>query len=220
MVDFEDLVPNLEWLIDHIFPSPLDDPLFTSIFRDVKCSGLAIKSLLNATLADSGDKPIGEVLTVTPQKVHTGSGWHGYRRSVEATTDTNELILFEVQMRSFKSMLERALSHGVASRGAEIKPGDELAVEVEQLPRVIALFILNFELMPSEPNFHLTHRSSPTVDDQKRKHDLIEIHSLELPKFLEITPDFNNPLHNWMMAFCLHLKYPITLNSLIRRLDI
>jgi hypothetical protein len=50
----------------NIVPPPLADPVFLEIFLDSEVSGLAMKSLLNACLADSGDEQIGNVVTVTP----------------------------------------------------------------------------------------------------------------------------------------------------------
>ena len=48
-----------------ITPTPLSDPVVTVIFQNAEVSGLAMQSLLNATLGDSGDKPIGKVISVT-----------------------------------------------------------------------------------------------------------------------------------------------------------
>ena len=67
-----------------IMPTPLSDPVFTAIFQSADVSGLAMKSLLNATLEDSGDKPVSEVISVTPQSIHAETSMRGYRIDVEA----------------------------------------------------------------------------------------------------------------------------------------
>jgi hypothetical protein len=47
---------------------PLADTVISKIFQDADVSGLALRSLLNAVLADSGDKLVGDVLWVPPRK--------------------------------------------------------------------------------------------------------------------------------------------------------
>ncbi|MCL1913017.1 MAG: hypothetical protein FWG10_03830 [Eubacteriaceae bacterium] len=66
-----------------ITPTPLSDPVFTAIFQNAAVSGLAMKSLLNAAMDDSGDKAVGEVISVTPQSVHSETGMRGFRIDVE-----------------------------------------------------------------------------------------------------------------------------------------
>ena len=43
-----------------------------------------MKSLLNATLEDSGDSPVSEVISVTHQSVHSMTSERGFRIDVEA----------------------------------------------------------------------------------------------------------------------------------------
>jgi hypothetical protein len=45
---------------------PLADPVISMIFKNEDVSGLAMLELVNAVLADSGDKPVSKILNVTP----------------------------------------------------------------------------------------------------------------------------------------------------------
>jgi hypothetical protein len=92
-----------EW----ITPTPLSDPVFSAIFQSVEVSGLAMGSLLNATMEDSGDGPISEVVTVTPQREHSETSSRGFRVDVEARTVSGEYALVEVQITPFSAMIER-----------------------------------------------------------------------------------------------------------------
>ncbi|MCL2165552.1 MAG: hypothetical protein FWH55_14465, partial [Oscillospiraceae bacterium] len=76
-----------EW----ITPTPLSDPVLTAIFQNAEVSGLAMRSFLNATLEDSGDMPVSEVVTVTPQSIHSETSARGFRIDVEARTEGGEI---------------------------------------------------------------------------------------------------------------------------------
>jgi predicted transposase/invertase (TIGR01784 family) len=202
----------IDALLPDFAPPPLADPVFMAIFQNAAVSGLAMRSLINACLAHSGDNLVGEVVTVTPQRVHIGSGGRGYRLDVEATTDNGEIVLCEVQLASFKRMNERVFLYSQQLFSAEVKRGDKLAEAVANLPRVVSINILDFTLRPDGKNFHqileLVYREKPW----KRGVDNFEIHHLQLPKFDEVEFDSRIPLHCWLKAILLaqKLNKPLT----------
>jgi hypothetical protein len=69
----------------------------------VKVRGLAIKSLVNAVLADLGREPIQEVREVSPQSHSTGTVGHGFRFDVKASTTNDDLVFLEVRISSLIS---------------------------------------------------------------------------------------------------------------------
>jgi hypothetical protein len=95
----------------------LADPAVASIFQDPIVSSKALESLINAILANSGDRPIGKVATIAPQGFHPGGAGkfddgrspRSFCLDIEATTDSGETILIEFQLRPFYLMNERAL---------------------------------------------------------------------------------------------------------------
>ncbi|MDR0671481.1 MAG: Rpn family recombination-promoting nuclease/putative transposase [Oscillospiraceae bacterium] len=196
-------------------PPPLADPVITAIFQDASVSGLAMKSLLNASLADSGDALISDVVTVTPQRVHTGTGERGYRIDVEAVTAAGEIVLCDVQLRPFSATNERSLLYGEQSLSGGARRGDTLTVVTANLPRVIVLNILDFVLRPSGRNFHqvaeLTYREAP----RERAVERFEIHHLQLPVFRELKPDFKSPLHCWLTAICRAQEQKVFLREVV-----
>ena len=76
--DLKTFDPNAE-LDPKITPTPLSDPVFTAIFQNVEVSGLAMRSLINATLEDVGDEHISKIISIVPQHVHSDTSSRGFR---------------------------------------------------------------------------------------------------------------------------------------------
>ena len=191
-----------EGLDAHVTPTPLSDPVLAAIFQDVEVSGLAMRSLLNATLEDSGDMLVGDVISVTPQRVHSGTGMRGYRIDVEAKTASGEIALVEVQLTIFASTIERALLYAEQSLGSYAKRGATLTEAASGMPRVIVVNILEKALRKSG-GFHqvveLLYREAP----YERATDRLEIHNLELSKYRKLEDvELRKPLHCWLTAIC------------------
>jgi len=199
-----------------ITPTPLSDPVFEAIFQDAEVSGLAMKSLLNATLEDSGDMLVGDVISVTPQKVHSGVGTRGYRIDVEAKTASGEIALVEVQLTVFASTIERALLYAEQSLGSYTKRGATLSEAASGMPRVIVVNILEKELRKSG-GFHqvveLLYREAP----YERATDRLEIHNLELSKYRKLkNVEPKKPLHCWLTAICRSQDSKTSLEEVVR----
>jgi predicted transposase/invertase (TIGR01784 family) len=181
-------------------PPPLADPVFMAIFDSTVNSSKAMKSFVNATFADSGDRLVGDVVNVVPQRIQIGEGGRGYRVDVEATTKTGEVVMVEVQLANFARMNERSLLYGQKVLAGAPKRGDKLRKAINQLPKVIVINILDFILRRNGKNFHqvgeLVYREPP----HEIMSDYFEIHHLQLPRFKKISPDFRNPLHCWLTA--------------------
>jgi hypothetical protein len=154
-------------------------------------------------LNDSGDELLDEIVTVTPQRVHSNTGSRGYRVDVEGRTVKGNVALLEVQLSPFKSTIERSLIYAEQPLIGNARRGDTLKKVTAGMPRVIVVNILDFILRKNGRNFHqvaeLTYREAP----QERATDRFEIHALELPKFRELEyADMSKPLHCWLTAIC------------------
>jgi predicted transposase/invertase (TIGR01784 family) len=208
------LKPNS--LPEKIYLSPLADPVVGAIFQNERVSALAMKSLVNAVLADSDDPLIGDVIKVISQSTQSGGQHRSYRIDVEAITNAGEFIIFEVQMASFRFMNERLLFYAESVLAAGAIIGDKLEDVISKSPKVIALTILNFDLVQTGPNFHqvgeIIYREKPRA----KLTDKLEIHHLILPKFRNIKPDLTKPLHLWLEALCLSIKNEETLEDIVK----
>ena len=187
-----------EW----VTPTPLSDPIFTAIFQDVDTAGLAMRSLLNATLTDSGDKQIMEIVTLTPQSVHSETSSRGFRIDVEAKTDSGEIALVEVQLKPFTAMIERALLYAEQSLASGARRGDTLEKVISTMPRVIVVNLLEKALRISG-GYHqiveMLYREPP----YQRATDRLQVHNLELDKYRrngKAVPE--TPLECWLTAIC------------------
>jgi hypothetical protein len=122
--------------------SPLADPVVNTIFANAELAGLAAYSLINAILQSDGSALTGTVVRVTPQQTHSFPYGRGCRVDVEVLTDTNELIIFEVQLRPDKHIMTRSLfstSHVIINATAT---GDAPPEMAKKIPRIINIHIL------------------------------------------------------------------------------
>ena len=117
-----------------VTPTPLSDPVFNAIFQNAEVSALAMRSFINATLEDSGDRPISEVVSVTPQSVHSSTSPRGFRIDVEAKAENGEVALVEVQLKPLTEVVEMDPD---LQKYCDIDPG--FAQFVERHGRVAAL---------------------------------------------------------------------------------
>ena len=194
-----------------VTPTPLSDPVITAIFQNADVSGLAMRSLLNATLDDSGDSLVSEVVSVTPQSVHTDTSMRGFRIDVEAKTAKGEIALVEVQLKLFRPTIERALLYSEQALASCAKRGDDLEQVTSSMPRVIVVNILEKSIR-DVGGFHqvveLAYREPP----YQCATDRLAIHNLELDKYRKTEIDnLTNPLRCWLTAICIsqNLKKPL-----------
>jgi len=187
-----------EW----VTPTPLSDPVLTAIFQNAEVSGLAMGSFLNATLGDSGDMPISEVVRVTPQSVHSETSARGFRVDVEAMTTKGEIALFEVQLTPFSATVERALLYAEQSLASGAKRGEKLSQVASAMPRVIVVNMLENALRKtgrSHQVVELLYREPP----YERATDKLFMHNLELDKFRKVGEGVPaTPLWCWLAAIC------------------
>jgi predicted transposase/invertase (TIGR01784 family) len=202
-------------LAPNVAPPPLADPVFTKLFLNVEVGGLAMKELLNATLEDSGDVLIGDIISLKPQTIHPDTSSRAFRIDVEATTVKGEVAITEVQLNRFASMIERDLLYSEQAFAMPAKIGAKLKDVIFTMPRVVVLNILDFDLRKNGKNFHqvvdMAHREEP----RERATDKFEIHNLELKKFRRIKPDLSKPLHCWLTAICKAQDQQISVKEVI-----
>ena len=194
---------------------PLADPVIAFIFRSVESGGEALLGLANAILNDSGDGPIGRIISIHPQKQQIGAGDRWFRLDVLAETVDNEIVLLEVQIDKQRFFNTRSMIYAMDSLQQKIEKGDLWDAIALKMPRVISINILNFDLRKNGISFHQI--IEPVYREEPREvaeyHHVT--HNIELPKFRRIEPDWSNPLHLWLTAVCRAYDQNKTLREVV-----
>ncbi|MDR1607123.1 MAG: Rpn family recombination-promoting nuclease/putative transposase [Deltaproteobacteria bacterium] len=173
--------------------SSLAEPGFAAIGQSIEINGLILKSLFNSTLADSGDQPIGELTAMTLHELPFGGV------ALNGVTRAGEVVLLEVHSQNSPGFNDRF--HLNTERSFDYySPALFLNEPIKREFRVIALAILNFVLRPDAKNFHQVAELTSREEPREKLSSPYTFHFLQLPKFKEIKPDFNNPLHCWLTA--------------------
>jgi len=185
-----------------ITPTPLSDPVITAIFQNAEVSGLAMRSFLNATLGDSGDNPVREVVTVTPQSIHSETSSRGFRIDVEACCEDGEIALVEVQLKPFSATVERGLLYAEQALASGAKRGEKLARVISAMPKVIVVNILE-KALRGVGGFHQVAEVSYREPPYQRATDKFAMHNIELDKYRRTCIDNPaTPLQCWLTAIC------------------
>jgi predicted transposase/invertase (TIGR01784 family) len=180
---------------------PLADPVVAEIFKNAEVSGLAMRELINAILADSGDKLISEVIDVMPQKIDPEAQGRSYRVDVTVKTADNELAVFEVQLSRLRVTNERSLLYAEQLLGSAAAKGDDWLRIGRTMPRSLVINLLNFALRKGG-GFHQVAELAYREEPRELASERFGIHNIELSKFRRETPDLSKALHCWLTAIC------------------
>jgi predicted transposase/invertase (TIGR01784 family) len=134
---------------------------------------------------------------------------------VRSRTGDGTRVNVEVQLRNLGNMDKRSLFYW----SREYSKGLEAGQEYQELPAVIAVNIINFELMPEteyHSSFHLWEDSKKGV----MLTDALEIHFVEMPKFrgLREKDIRNDALQRWLAYF--DKESPAELVEEVMKMDI
>jgi hypothetical protein len=193
---------------DRDFVSTLSDPAWQGLFADVSVAGKAADSLTRA-IAGEYVPSFGSVVRVTPQQVDKLSGMRGSRVDVEVQTDSNEIVVYELQILTDKTLSQRNIlkaSHVFANR----MPEGEIDYEAHMC-RVIVINICCFNVREENENGDVVQPVQLRYG--KKPHDLAddqyEALYVQMPQFLaKEKVDFNEPLDCWLFTLwkCHELK--------------
>ncbi|MDR1675985.1 MAG: Rpn family recombination-promoting nuclease/putative transposase [Tannerella sp.] len=174
--------------------NPLNDFLFLKYMGE-KGDEEQLLSFLNAVLEKDGVKPLRSV-EIIENKTFSAEiiGDKTSVLDVRAITDNGAKVNIEVQLRNVGNMDRRSLFYW----SREYSRGIEAGQDYVELPRVIAINIVNFEFLEIEAFhtcFHLwedCHRYMLT--------DALEIHFIDMVKFKRcpVKDIHSNALHRWL----------------------
>lgn len=176
--------------------SPLADPVVSAIFADANSAGLAIESLINATLKEDDSKLEGKILKVTPQRSHVDSVYRGCRVDVEAESTANERAILETQLSQDTGIMVRDL-FSTSRIFSEMPKGISIPILVNTLPSVICINLLNYNIRDDNTDIVQPVKVMYTKEPVKVAVPNFSVYNVQLPRLLEAEADFGNALYCW-----------------------
>jgi predicted transposase/invertase (TIGR01784 family) len=177
---------------DKMILDPKNDVVFQKIFGSPENEDILI-SFLNALLERTEKEKIKHVEYVDTKlsDIEAVDDKIGIL-DVRVVTEKGIHINIEIQLINRYNMINRTLFYWSRLYSNQIKKGENY----KNLNKTITINILNFNYIDSK-KYHTTYHL--WEDEEKTKlTDILEIHFIELPKFLEENPELNNSLDMWL----------------------
>ena len=166
---------------------PKVDFVFKNIFGSPKHPRVLI-SFLNATLKPANPITSVEIKGTDLEKQFIEDKYS--RLDVKATTNNNEIINIEIQLKNEYNMIQRSLYYLSKMYEEQLSEGEDYS----KLARTVCINILNFKYLKTE-KFHTGYRMKE-IETNEELTDIIEMHFIEIPK-LEQNSDEKDLLTAW-----------------------
>ncbi|WP_066971564.1 Rpn family recombination-promoting nuclease/putative transposase [Methanobrevibacter filiformis] len=153
-------------------------------------------SFLNAVLAKTECNVLTPIAIIENTKITPDVlGDKSCILDVRAKTADGTKIEIEVQLANEYNMIKRLLYYWSREFVVNLNSGDNY----QELPKVIAIGILNFSLL-TVPEFHSTYHIWEDNNKKCKLTDDLELHFIDMKKFRKLkNKDIeNNPLHRWL----------------------
>ena len=111
---------------------------------------------------------------------------------VRVITEKGTHINVEVQLINRYNMINRTLFYWSRLYSGQIRRGSNY----KDLRKTITINILNFDYI-DDSNYHTIYHLHED-ESEKMLTDILEIHFVEIPKFIEQSPELNNNLNRWL----------------------
>ena len=157
--------------------NPKVDFVFKKIFGSEDNKSVLI-SFLNATLKPKEEIVSVELKNTDIEKEYVKDKFS--RLDVKATTNKNETINIEIQLKDEHNMIQRTLYYWSKLYEEQIGEGDFY----NKLNRTVCINILNFKYLKND-RFHNVYRLKE-IETNEELTDIEEIHFIEIPKLREI----------------------------------
>jgi predicted transposase/invertase (TIGR01784 family) len=178
--------------------NPLNDYLFMRLMGEVGDEEQLLV-FLNAVLARTHKEKLASV-EISADKTFTAEviGDKASVLDIRASTSDNSRVDIEIQLRNEHQMERRSLYYWSREYMKHIKGG----VDYRDLPKVIAINIVNYESVPL-PDFHTTFHIREDTHPEYVLTDALEIHFIDMVKFRrQKDKDLRgNDLHRWLTFF-------------------
>lgn len=184
------IVSNLtEEMVERII-SPRNDFVFKSLFGSVGQEAL-VKSFLEAILEIKIESvKLGLETILTPEEMDEKTGILDVRVKLEDGTD----IDLEIQNAETGFIIQRAHFYAGRMYSKQLLTG----VEYGELNKVVVIFITNFVIFPQLENYHTKWLMTEQKYREERFEEM-EIHFIEIPKFLESPIDKKRKIDQWLL---------------------
>lgn len=173
---------------------PKMDFIFKNIFGSENNKEILI-SFLNATLKSKDKIKSVFIKNGDIEKEYLSDKFS--RLDIKATTDRNEHINIEIQMKNEYNMIQRTLYYWSKLYEGQLKEGDNYS----KLSRTICINILNFSYLNND-KFHSAFRLKD-IETNDELTDIQEIHFIEVPKLKD-----NSDEKDMLVAWTEFLKDP------------
>ncbi len=177
---------------DDMILDPKNDIVFQRIFGSPENEDILI-SFLNALLENTEKEKITKVEYVDTKlsNIEIVDDKLGIL-DVRVITEKGIHINVEIQLVNRHNMINRTLFYWSRLYSNQLKRGEDY----RNLNKTITINIINFNYIDSEKYHTVYHLYE---DEEKRKlTDILEIHFVELLKYLEKRPGLNNSLNKWL----------------------
>ena len=187
--------------------SPLADPVFGAICANAEVAGLAMESIIRITLEADNETLTGRVETVTPQQVHSSTRRRSCRVDIESNTNENERIITEVQMNPDSRIMIRNLFSSSHVFTESSDKGDTPSQMAVKLPRIIHINFLGYNIRNNSTNLIESFKIMYTNEPKETAISNFSGYNIQLPKVLEMKPDFSSNLYCWCyMLYTAHIE--------------
>jgi predicted transposase/invertase (TIGR01784 family) len=167
---------------------PKNDVVFKLLFGD-KRNGDLLADFLKAVIR-LPDDDYSEITVVDPHLIRKHPDKKLGILDLKIRTNSGKFVHVEIQLWDFPQMRERIVFYDAGLITDQIDAGEDYG----SIKRVITILITDYVLIPESPRYH----NRFTLYDPKAAiefTDLIEIHTLELPKLPETA---DNYLWHWL----------------------
>ncbi|MDR1870740.1 MAG: hypothetical protein LBS60_02240 [Deltaproteobacteria bacterium] len=198
------------------FPSPLAVPVFAAILAPAKEGGLALKSFVNAVLADSHEDPLlSDILTVTIKRERSKDRKSVIFEYLLARGADKEVIVLNAQLTPFEAYFNYLFYFSQRDYDFIRYESGEFLENPLFEPRLISIGLYNDIIRPNVKNFHqiveFAYREDPQIVWPATR-----THLLQLPLFKKFPPDdYTNPLRWWLKGITTAHDRKISLRAAV-----
>ena len=192
---------HIDEMVSKFNLSPLADPVINAIFANAQVSGLAAESFIKAVIESDDDesngKLNGKIISVIPQTSFTDPINRGCRVDVYVESDSNERIIFEINIYPDRTIIQRdflAASH--IFRSSSVK-GDTAVQMAARMPRTVFINILTDNIRDDNSDIVQPVKVMFTKAPIRTAMPKFSIYNIQLPQVQETKPNFSNGLYCW-----------------------
>jgi predicted transposase/invertase (TIGR01784 family) len=177
--------------------------LLLPLYNDFVFKALLVKNpdilldILNSFPTFQGMHRIKEITILNPELPKSTDLEKGSILDIRATDESGRSFLIEMQGTPKPFLPERLVLYWAKVFAGSIIKGDEYSI----LPKVFSISFLNFKLIKYSKEFHTTFRILDVKTGKIALTDVLEMHTIELPKIGKKISSLHSDLEKWVYLF-------------------